>query len=237
MDLTFKPSSSVALVFLLFFSILEASENKLFQIIQRIKSKNPSLCHLVSYRLVNDTFKVVCIDRRFNKYLYQIPITVDVGSSFLIFEDHFMDIENGMDSIYLKGLYLGRSIKNNSLNKSNLAFNNDNTTHPILKKNKMTLQILDVENAPELVPNIRVGIDHIKNFNEDPGLFTTRVIDCHLDAYVKISEGKSFKEMENNYGPPGDLIPITRKSILYQYRDFICGEKEVSKNAIEEDVE
>ena len=121
MDLTFKPTSSVALVFLLFFSILEASENKLFQIVQRIKSKNPSLCHLVSYRLVNDTFKVVCIDRRFNKYLYQIPITVDVGSSFLIFEDHFMDIENGMDSNNLKGLYLGRSIKNNSLNKLNLA--------------------------------------------------------------------------------------------------------------------
>ena len=150
MDLTFKPTSSVILVLLLFFSILEASENKLFQIVQRIKTKNPSLCHLVSYRLVNDTFKVVCIDRRFNKYLYQIPITVDVGSSFLIFEDHFMDIENGMDSIYLKGLYLGRSIKNNSLNKSNLASNNDNATHPILKNNRMTLQILDVENAPEL---------------------------------------------------------------------------------------
>ena len=40
MDLTFKPTSSVTLVFLLFFSILEASENKLFQIVQRIKSKN-----------------------------------------------------------------------------------------------------------------------------------------------------------------------------------------------------
>ena len=116
MDLTFKPTSSFALVFLLFFSILEASENKLFQIVQRIKSKNPSLCHLVSYRSVNDTFKVVCIDKRFNKYLYQIPITVDVDSSFLIFEDHFMDIENGMDSVYLKGLYLGRSIKNDSSN-------------------------------------------------------------------------------------------------------------------------
>ena len=89
----------------------------------------------------------------------------------------------------------------------------------------------------------RVGVDiggtftDFCAFNEDPGLYTTRVVDCHLDAYVKISEGKSFKEMEKNYGPPGDLIPITRKSILYQYRDFICGEKEVSKNAIEEDVE
>ena len=237
MDLTFKPTSSVTLVFLLLFSILEASENKLFQIVQRIKTINPSLCQLVSYRLVNDTFKVVCIDRRFNKYLYQIPITVDVGSSFLIFEDHFMDIENGMDSVYLNGLYLGRSIKNNSLNKSNLAFNNDNTTHPILKNNRMTLQILDVENAPELGPNFRVGIDHIKKVNEDRGIFSTRVIDCHLDAYFKISEGDSFAEMEKNYGPPGDLIPITRKSILYQYRDFVCGEKDVSKNAIEENVE
>ena len=62
----------------------------------------------------------------------------------------------------------------------------------------MTLQILDAENAPELGPYFRVGIDHIKNFNEDPGLFTTRVIDCHLDAYVKISEGDSFTEMENH---------------------------------------
>ena len=121
MDLTFKPTSSIVLVFLLFFSILEASENKLFQIVQRIKSKNPSLCHLVSYRSVNDTFKVVCIDSRFNKYLYQIPITVDVGSSFLIFEDHFMDIENGMDSVYLKGLYLGRSIKNDSSKNSKVT--------------------------------------------------------------------------------------------------------------------
>ena len=237
MDLTFKPTSSIALVFLLFFSILEASENKLFQIVQRIKSKNPSLCHLVSYRSVNDTFKVVCIDRRFNKYLYQIPITVDVGSSFLIFEDHFMDIENGMDSVYLEGIYIGRSIKNDSSKNSKLASNNENVTFPIINKNKMTLKILDAEYAPELGPNFRVGIDHIKNFNEDPGLFTTRVIDCHLDAYVKISEGDSFSEMEKNYGPPGDLIPITRKSILYQYRDFICGEKEVSENAIEEDVE
>ena len=237
MDLTFKPTSSIALVFLLFFSILEASENKLFQIVQRIKSNNPSLCHLVSYRSMNDTFKVICIDRRFNKYLYQIPITVDVGSSFLIFEDHFMDIENGMDSVYLEGLYIGRSIKNDSSKNSKLASNNENVTFPIINKNKMTLKILDAEYAPELGPNFRVGIDHIKNFNEDPGLFTTRVIDCHLDAYVKISEGDSFTEMENNYGPPGDLIPITRKSILYQYRDFICGEKEVSKNAIEEYVE
>ena len=127
-------------------------------------------------------------------------------------------------------------VSNESKN-SKLASNNDNVTFHIINKNKMTLQILDAENAPELGPNFRVGIDHIKNFNEDPGLFTTRVIDCHLDAYVKISEGDSFTEMENNYGPPGDLIPITRKSILYQYRDFICGEKEVSKNAIEEDVE
>ena len=237
MDLTFKPTSSVTLVFLLFFSILEASENKLFQIVQRIKTINPSLCQLVSYRLVNDTFKVVCIDRRFNKYLYQIPITVDVGSSFLIFEDHFMDIENGMDSVYLEGLYIGRSIKNDSSKNSKLASKNDNITFPIINKNKMTLQILDAENAPELGPNFRVGIDHIKKFNEDPGIFSTRVIDCHLDSYVKISEGDSFSEMEKNYGPPGDLIPITRKSILYQYRDFICGEKEVSKNAIEEDVE
>ena len=237
MDLTFKPTSSVILVLLLFFSILEASENKLFQIVQRIKTKNPSLCHLVSYRLVNDTFKVVCIDRRFNKYLYQIPITVDVGSSFLIFEDHFMDIENGMDSVYLKGIYIGRSIKNDSSKNSKLGSNNDSVNFPIINKNKMTLQILDAENAPELGPNFRVGIDHIKKFNEDPGIFSTRVIDCHLDAYVKISEGDSFAEMEKNYGPPGDLIPITRKSILYQYRDFICGEKEVSKNALEENVE
>ena len=117
MDLTFKPTSFFALVFLLYFPILEASENKLFQIVQRIKSKNPSHCHLVSYRYVGDTFKVICIDRRLNKYLYQIPITVEIGSSFLIFEDNFMDIENGIDSVYLKGLYLGRSIKNNSSNR------------------------------------------------------------------------------------------------------------------------
>ena len=237
MELTFKPIRLFTPVFFLVFSCLQASENKLFQIVKRLKQVNPSHCNLVSYKSTNETFKVTCIDKRLKKYLYQIPITVDLGSSFFIFEDHFMDIENGMDSVYLKGLYLGRSIKNNSLNKSNLAFNNDNNTHPILKNNRMTLKILDVENAPELGPNFRVGIDHIKNFKEDPGLFTTRVIDCHLDAYIKISEGNSFTEMENNYGPPGDLIPITRKSILYQYRDFICGEKEVSKNAIEVDVE
>ena len=53
-----------------------------------------------------------------------------------------MDIENGMDSVYLKGLYLGRSIKNTSLNKSNLASNFDNATHPILKNNKMHYVLL-----------------------------------------------------------------------------------------------
>ena len=89
----------------------------------------------------------------------------------------------------------------------------------------MTLKILDNETAPELGPSYRVVVDHIKNYDDDPGFFTTRIIDCHHDAFIKISDGSSFSEMEKNYGPPGKLIPISKKSILYQYRNSVCGEK------------
>ena len=228
MELTFKPTSFLALVLFLFFSILEASENKLFQIVQKIKSKNPSQCHLVSYRYTNDTFKVICIDKKLKKYLYQIPITVDMNSSFIINSNRFMDIENGMDSIFLHGHYLGRSIKNNDAENSKQRSKIENDSFTVLRKNNMTLKILDNETAPELGPSYRVVVDHIKNYDDDPGFYTTRIIDCHHDAFFKISDGSSFSEMEKNYGPPGKLIPISKKSILYQYRNSVCGEKKHS---------
>ncbi len=87
----------------------------------------------------------------------------------------------------------------------------------------MTLKILDNETAPELGLKYRVVVDHIKKFDDDPGFYTTRIIDCHHDAFIKISDGSSFSEMEKNYGPPGKLMPITRKSILYQLRESVCG--------------
>ena len=225
MELTFKPTSFLALVLFLFFSILEASENKLFQIVQKIKSKNPSQCHLVSYRYTNDTFKVTCIDKKLKKYLYQIPITVDMNSPFSINANRFMDIENGMDSIFLYGRYLGRSIKTPRAENSNLSAKMENEPFIILKENSMTLKILDNETAPELGPKYRIVVDHIKKFEEDPGVYTTRIIDCHHEAFVKISDGLSYSEMEKNYGPPGKLIPIPRKSILFKLKESVCGEK------------
>ena len=224
MELTFKPTSFLALVLFLFFSILEASENKLFQIVQKIKSKNPSKCHLVSYRYTNDTFKVTCIDKKLKKFLYQIPITVDMNSPFSINANRFMDIENGMDSIFLYGRYLGRSIKTPRAENSNLRAKMENEPFIILKENSMTLKILDNETAPELGLNYRIVVDHIKKFEEDPGVYTTRIIDCHHEAFVKISDGLSYSEMEKNYGPPGKLIPIPRKSIFFKLKESVCGE-------------
>jgi len=171
---------------------------------------------------------VTCIDKRLKKYLYQIPITVDMNSSFIINSNRFMDIENGMDSIFLHGHYLGRSIKNNDAENSKQRSKIENDSFTVLRKNNMTLKILDNETAPELGLSYRVVVDHIKNFDDDPGSFTTRIIDCHHDAFIKISDGSSFSEMEKNYGPPGKLIPISKKSILYQYRNSVCGEKKHS---------
>ena len=225
MELIFKPIRLFTPVFFLVFSCLHASENKLFQIVKRVKKNNPTQCHIVSYRASIDSFKVTCIDKRLKKYLYQIPITVDMNSSFIINSNRFMDIENGMDSIFLHGHYLGRSIKNNDAENSKQRSKIENDSFTVLRKNNMTLKILDNETAPELGPSYRVVVDHIKNFDDDPGFFTTRIIDCHHDAFIKISDGSSFSEMEKNYGPPGNLIPIPRKSILYQFRESVCGER------------
>ena len=225
MELTFKPIRLFTPVFFLVFSCLQASENKLFQVVKRLKQVNPSHCHLVSYRSTNDTFKVTCIDKRLKKYLYQIPITVDMNSSFIINSSRFMDIENGMDSIFLHGHYLGRSIKNKDAANSRQRSKIENDSFTVLRKNNMTLKILDNETAPELGLKYRVVVDHIKKFDDDPGFYTTRIIDCHHDAYIKISDGSSFSEMEKNYGPPGKLMPIPRKSVLSQLRESVCGEK------------
>ena len=225
MELTFKPIRLFTPVFFLVFSCLQASENKLFQIVKRLKQVNPSHCHLVSYRSTNDRFKVTCIDKRLKKYLYQIPITVDMNSSFIINSNRFMDIENGMDSIFLHGHYLGRSIKNKDAANSRQRSKIENDSFTVLRKNNMTLKILDNETAPELGLKYRVVVDHIKKFDDDPGVYTTRIIDCHHDAYIKISDGSSFSEMEKNYGPPGKLMPISRKSVLSQLRESVCGEK------------
>ena len=86
MDLTFKPAIVFASVYFFVFPFLEASDNKLFQIVKRVKKNNPTQCHIVSYRASIDSFKVTCIDKRLNIYLYQIPITVDLNSSFSIQE-------------------------------------------------------------------------------------------------------------------------------------------------------
>ena len=225
MELTFKSCRFFIPVFFLVFSCLQASENKLFQIVKRLKQVNPSHCHIVSYRSTNDTFKVTCIDKRLEKYLYQIPITVDMNSSFIINSNRFMDIENGMDSIFLYGQFLGRSIKNKDAVDLRLGTEIENDSFTVLRNNNTTLKILDNELAPELGQQYRVIVDHIKKFDDDPGFYTTRIIDCHHDAYIKISDGSSFSEMENNYGPPGKLMPIPRKSVLSQLRESVCGEK------------
>ena len=223
MELIFKPSRFFILVFFLVVSCLQASENKLFQIVKRLKQVNPSNCHLVSYRSTIDTFKVTCIDKKLKKYLYQIPLTVDMNSSFIINSSRFMDIENGMDSIFLYGQFLGRSIKNKDALNSRLAAKIGNDSFTVLKNNNMILKIMDNETAPELGQQYRVVVDHIKKFDDDPGFYTTRIIDCHHDAFIKLSNGSSYSEMEKNYGPPGNLIPIPRKSILYQLRESVCG--------------
>ena len=224
MELIFKPSRFFIPFFFFVVSCLQASENKLFQIVKRLKQVNPSNCHLVSYRSTIDTFKVTCIDKKLKKYLYQIPLTVDMNSSFIINSSRFMDIENGMDSFFLYGQFLGRSIKNKDAVNSRRGAEIEKDSFTVLRNNNTTLQILDNETAPELGQQYRVVVDHIKKFDDDPGLYTTRIIDCHHDAFIKLSDGSSYSEMEKNYGPPGKLVPIPRKSVLSQLRESVCGE-------------
>ena len=58
-----------------------------------------------------------------------------MNSPFSINANRFMDIENGMDSIFLYGRYLGRSIKTPRAENSNLRAKMENEPFIILKEN------------------------------------------------------------------------------------------------------
>ena len=204
---------------------LEAVDNKLFQIIELIKKRNPSTCSIASFRESYDSFKVSCVDIYLNKYLFSVPFTVDLKSSFVIDENRLMDINDGMDSVYLAGQFQGRAIKAKDpqeIDKKDLN-KLDQFDPPLLVQNQTSLSLLDNETARELGPSFRVVVDYIKNSEHDIGTYTTRIIDCQNNTFVNISKGSSVIEMEQNYGPPGGLNPIAKNSILYQLREKICG--------------
>ena len=106
-----KRVSSLIVLTLFFFSV--SADNTIFDIVNRIKKRNPSDCNLASYHRSSDHYRVVCIGKNLHRYLYRIPLTVDSNSSFLIDEDHYLNIDNGLDSIFLAGGLRGlRAIDN-----------------------------------------------------------------------------------------------------------------------------
>ena len=208
-----------------FFCSLFAVDNKLFQLVQLIKNRNRSDCPVASFRTSTDKYHVTCVDNDLNKYLYQIPLTVDSKSSFLIDANRYMDINDGMDSIFLAGRFMGRAIKVNSQNEDqkNVLNKADHVLLPLPEHYKLILHLLNNETAPELGPFYRVVVDHIKESQNHYGTFTTRIIDCQNDAYINISKGTTIEEMEKKYRPPGNLKPISKNSILNHLRDHVCG--------------
>jgi len=221
MELLVKRVLSLLFLSLFFFSI--SAENTIFKIVNRIKKRNPADCRLASFHRSSDHYQVICIGNNLNKYLYRIPLTVDSNSSFLIDEDHYLNIDNGLDSIFLAGEFLGRAVK---LTTSTDHQSREPLILSLPGQPKLTLRLLDNEIAPELGPFFRVVVDHIRNADHEVGSYTTRIINCKNDTYFKISSGRSVEEMEKNYQPPGNIQPISKKSILYSLRRSVCGEKE-----------
>ena len=222
MELLVKRVSSLIVLTLFFFSV--SAENTIFEIVNRIKKRNPSDCSLASYHRSSDHYRVICIGKNLNRYLYRIPLTVDSNSSFLIDEDHYLNIDNGLDSIFLAGEFLGRAVK--KINSSKDHQSDEPHILSLPGQPKLTLRLLDNETTPELGPFFRVVVDHIRHADHEVGSYTTRIINCKNDTYFKISSGRSTEDMEKNYQPPGNIQPISKKSILYSLRRSVCGEKE-----------
>jgi hypothetical protein len=212
----------LVLFLFLTFTIVTTADNKIFKVVSRIKKINSNVCGIASYRAFQGYYRITCIGRNLNKFLYNVPVTVDIQSSFYIDSNHYMDINNGMDSVYLFGKYLGRAVKEKIQQNTNEV---DNPIFPIPNHPNGTIQILDNETTPTLGTFYRVVIDHIKMSGQENGMFSTRIINCKNDTYVNLSKGRSIEEMEKNYQPPGNLLPITLKSPIGKLRNHVCGEK------------
>ena len=106
MELLVKRVSSLIVLTLFFFSV--SADNTIFEIVNRVKKRNPSDCSLASYHRSSDHYRVICIGKSLNRYLYRIPLTVDSNSSLLIDEDHYLNIDNTNLAIASsKGFVLG----------------------------------------------------------------------------------------------------------------------------------
>ena len=162
MELLVKRVLSLLFFLLFFFSI--SAENTIFKIVNRIKKRNPADCRLASFHRSSDHYQVICIGNNLNKYLYRIPLTVDSNSSFLIDEDHYLNIDNGLDSIFLAGEFLGRAVK---LTTSTDHQSREPLILSLPGQPKLTLRLLDNEIAPELGPFFRVVVDHIKHADHE----------------------------------------------------------------------
>ena len=100
--------------FALFFtsvSQLAASENLIWQWVNKIKLVNPKECPVASYQQIGDSLRITCTDHSRARYSYVIPLTAHPDSSFHIDSDKYIDINNGLDSVYLRGHYLGQATK------------------------------------------------------------------------------------------------------------------------------
>ena len=124
----------------------------------------------------------------------------------LIDEDHYLNIDNGLDSIFLAGEFLGRAVKTNTSKDHQI---DEPLILSLPGQPKLTLRLLDNETTPELGPYFRVVVDHIRHADHEVGSYTTRIINCKNDTYFKISSGRSIEEMEKNYQPPVMLINIS----------------------------
>ena len=225
MELLVKRVSSLIVLTLFFFSV--SADNTIFEIVNRIKKRNPSDCSLASYHRSSDHYRVICIGKNLNRYLYRIPLTVDSNSSFLIDEDHYLNIDNGLDSIFLAGGFLGRAVK------SNTSKNLESDEPLILSlpgQPKLTLRLLDNETTPELGPYFRVVVDHIRHADHEVGSYTTRIINCKNDTYFKFPVGEVLKKWKKIISLPAISSRSPRKLSCILFDGLYAVKKNLSKS-------
>ena len=208
------------------FGQLIASENLIWQWANKIKSVNPKECPVASYRQSGDSLAITCTDKSDARYSYIIPLTAHPDSSFQIDRDKYLDINNGLDSVYIRGRYLGQATKEISRKISAPKMDRNPEAFPKVPTEEHiqgSYHLLDNETALGLGQQYRVVVDYRTEGIHGSGLYTTRIMDCDRNVYYTIAFGLTYREMESRYEPPRRMIPIQAGTIQDYLRDFVCG--------------
>ena len=218
------------LYFVLFFTSagqLVASDNLIWNWVNRIKLVNPKECPVASYRQDGDSLVISCTDHARARYGYVIPLTSHPDSSFLIDSDKYLGINNGLDSVYLRGRYLGQATKETSRKLSAPRMDSNPEAFPQVPTEehiKQRYHLLDNETAPGLGGEYRVVVDFRTEDVQNAARYTTRILDCDRNVYYTIAYGTTFMEMESRYERPRGMIPIQPGTIQNYLRDMVCGQ-------------